>query len=608
MSVLLSATALTKSFTARPLFAGLTFDLRAGEKVGLIGPNGAGKSTLLKLLAGLEVPDEGTATSRRGGRIGYLAQDDAFTPGQTVEQAVLAALADDDLLEDYERDTLAASTLTQVGFTDFDQMASKLSGGWRKRLSLARELAKKPEFLLLDEPTNHLDLPGVVWLEKLLRAAPFGYLVATHDRAFLRAVADDIIEINRVYPAGFLRAAGGYDGFADKRDLFLEAQAKEQASLANQVRKETDWLAHKAQARTRKAASRIDAAHDKQRDLAELKGRTNSTGPAGIDFVGSGRQTRKLITAVGVSKSLGGRHLFGPIDIALAPGIKLGLLGPNGSGKSTILRLLSGELLTDTGTIVRADALQVALFEQGRAKLDLTASLRRTICPNGDSVNYRGRQVHVGGWARQFLFHPDQLDIPVGALSGGEQARVRIAQLMLLPADVLLLDEPTNDLDIPALEVLEESLSGFPGAVVLVTHDRDLLDRLCTEVIGLDGRGGAAPFGSVSQWLKAFGKAAPRQHPADDAPPGASPPAAVVVAKPAGKGKRLSFAEQKELDGIEAAIHTAEATVPACQAAVEAASTKGRQVLNEACAALDSANRRVEQLYARWAELEAKKA
>ena len=199
-----------QGYGPRPLFTDLSLDLRAGERVGLIGPNGSGKSTLLKLLAGREEPDAGTRSLRRGARLGYLAQDDVFAPGQTVREVVLAALADEPI-EEHERETRAAITLTQVGFTDPDQPADVLSGGWRKRLALARELARRPDLLLLDEPTNHLDLPGIVWLERLLRAAPFGYLVATHDRAFLRAVADEVIEINRVYPGGYFRAAGSYD-------------------------------------------------------------------------------------------------------------------------------------------------------------------------------------------------------------------------------------------------------------------------------------------------------------------------------------------------------------------------------------------------------------
>ncbi len=608
MSVLLSVQGLTKSYSARPLFAELCLDLRAGERVGLIGPNGAGKSTLLKLLAGREDADAGTRAVRRGTRIGYLAQDDTFAPGQSVRDVLLAALAGE-AIEEHEGETRAAITLTQVGFTDPDQAAHTLSGGWRKRLSLARELVRQPDLLLLDEPTNHLDLPGIVWLERLLRAASFGYLVATHDRAFLRAVADEVIEINRVYPGGYFRAPGSYDDFADRREEFLEAQARQQESVANQVRRETEWLGRKAAARTRKAGSRIDAAARRRDELAELKYRNSAAGAAGIDFVATGRQTRKLLTAEGIAKSLGGRSLFSDLDVALMPGTKLGLLGPNGSGKSTLMRVLAGEIAADAGTVARADGLRTVMFEQGRANLDQSATLRRALCPNGDTVMYRERPMHVAAWAKQFLFQTEQLDLEVSALSGGEQARVRIAQLMLKPADLLLLDEPANDLDIPALEVLEESLSEFPGALIIVSHDRELMDRICTEVIGLDGRGGAAPYGSINQWLTAYEKSQLEitnrvEEDRRDKLVGSQ-----KSDKPVGapKPKKLSYREQQEWEQMEAAIHAAEDVVTQCHAEVERASTAGHVALTDACRALEESQRAVERLYARWQELEAKR-
>ena len=605
MSVLLSAQGLTKSFSHHPLFTDLAIELQSDERVGLIGPNGSGKTTLLKILSGREAADEGTLNLRRGVKIGFVSQDDLFAKQHTVRDAVLAGFANESI-EEHERETRTAIALTQVGFTDFDQMASTLSGGWRKRLALARELAREPDLLLMDEPTNHLDLPGVVWLEKLLRAAPFGYLVATHDRAFLRAVADDIIEISRVYPAGVFRTEGGYDSFADKRDAFLEAQARQQESVANQVRRETDWLGHKARARTRKASSRIEAAADRREVLAELKYRTASAGAAGIDFVGTGRQTKKLLTATGISKALGGKPLFSGLDLIISPGMKLGLLGPNGSGKSTLMKVLAGELDPDTGTVKRADGLRVEMFEQGRAKLDQTITLRRALSPNSDRVLFRDRELHVGGWAKQFLFKPEQLDLELSALSGGEQARVRIAQLMLKPADLLLLDEPTNDLDIPALEVLEESLEGFPGAVVLVSHDRDLMDRLCTDFIGLDGRGGMVACNSVTQWLTAYSKDARAF--AIETERDSKNPSGEGAKDPAGSPKkRLSFKEQKEWEAMEVAIHSAEETILGRQAAVEKAASSGHAILTEACRALEVAQHAVERLYARWQELEAKR-
>ena len=603
MSLLLSVQGLTKRYGARPLFADLSLELRAGERVGLIGPNGAGKSTLLNLLAARDEADAGTRSLRRGARLAYLAQDDTFPAGMSVREVLLAALAEESI-EDHERETRTEITLTQVGFADVDQRADILSGGWRKRLSLARELVRKPDLLLLDEPTNHLDLPGIVWLERLLRGAPFGYLVATHDRAFLRAVADEVIEISRVYPGGYFRAPGTYDDFVERREAFLEGQAKQQESVANQVRRETEWLGRKAAARTRKAGSRIDEAARRRDELAELKYRNASAGAAGIDFVATGRQTRKLLTVAGVAKAFGERQLLSGLDLLLTPGMKLGLLGPNGSGKSTLLRVLSGDIAPDSGTVTRADGLRLVMFEQGRAMLDPTATLRKALCPNGDTVMVRDRPMHVAAWAKQFLFGPEQLDVLVGSLSGGEQARVRIAQLMVQSADLLLLDEPTNDLDIPALEVLEESLAEFPGALVLVSHDRDLLDRLCTEVVGLDGLGGAAVYGSVSQWLTAYDK---RDLPALSASEGIPERRAEPAnKKSASKPRKLSYREQQEWEQMEAAIGVAEAAVADRESEVERAATN-HVALTSACKALEDAQHAVERLYARWQELEAKR-
>ncbi|MCI0461307.1 MAG: ATP-binding cassette domain-containing protein, partial [Gemmataceae bacterium] len=417
---------------------------------------------------------------------------------------------------------------------------------------------------------------------------------------FLRAVVDEVIEISRVYPGGFFRAAGSYDLFAQRRAEFLDAQARRQESVANQVRRETEWLSRKPAARTRKAGFRIDEAGRRLEELEELKYRNAAAGAAGIDFVATGRQTRKLLTTAGIAKSLGGRPLFAGLDLLLTPSTKLGLLGPNGSGKSTLLRVLAGQEVPDAGTVTAADGLRTVLFEQGRAALDPAVTLRQALCPNGDTVRYRDRSLHVAAWAKQFLFQPEQLDVLVGDLSGGEQARVRIAQLMLQPADLLLLDEPTNDLDIPALEVLEDSLVEFSGALVLVSHDRELMDRLCTQEIGLDGRGGAALYGSISQWLAAYDRGLAE----------AMKPAAPVAPRPTlavPKLRKLSYREQQEWEQMEAVILGAEQAVAECQAEVERATAAGHVALAEACRALEDAQQAVERLYARWQELEAKR-
>ena len=305
-----------------------------------------------------------------------------------------------------------------------------------------------------------------------------------------------------------------------------------------------------------------------------------------------------MIEAEGIAKTLGGRSLFQNLSLTLAPGVRVGLVGANGSGKTTLLKILEGAEKPDVGTVKRADRLQIVTFAQDRgAHLDLEISLRRTLCPEGDSVIYRGRPIHVAGWAKRFLFRDEQLDMPVSKLSGGERARVMIARLMLAAADVLLLDEPTNDLDIPTLEVLEDSLLEFSGAVVLVSHDRYLLDRVSTVVIGLDGGAGGV-FADYSQW-EASRNEPPAERAAVQGP--RLPPAAE------GPRKKLAYMEQREWDGMEAKILETEQELAAWQRELQAAASDAKR-LAEAYEKLQDTQRRVEDLYVRWAELEAKVA
>jgi len=602
MSLLLSARDLSKAFGPQPLFSHLNLDFRQGEKVGLVGPNGAGKSTLLKILAGREEADSGERALRRGAVLGYVPQDDRFEPGVSVREVVLGSLAQESI-EDHEKEIRATIVLDQFGFEDDGKLAQNLSGGWRKRLSLASQVIRKPDFLLLDEPTNHLDLPGIHWLEEFLQGAPFGFLVATHDRAFLRAVSRDILELNRVYPEGQFRSDGGYDLFLERKESFLEAQLRKQESVANMVRKETDWLGRKAAARTRKAASRIEDALARREELADLRSRNNSQGSATIDFASTGRQSRKLLVASGLGQSISGRCLFQSLDLTLGPGSRVGLLGPNGSGKSVFLRTLLGQMPPFAGKVDRAEGLSMVLFEQGRAGLDPNQTLARALCPSGDMVRFANRTLHVAAWARQFLFRQEQLEVPVGSLSGGEEARVRLAQMMLTPADVLLLDEPTNDLDIPALEVLEDAMDEFPGALVVVSHDRELLDRVCTEVIGLDGQGGAGMYASVTQWLRAMDELAKTATQAKQART-APRPAAPSPSKP----KKLTYKEQVEFDGMEDAVMKAESLVSHCQERLDGTPPNDHVAYGSACLELEKAQKEVERLYQRWQELEAKVA
>ncbi|MFP5247311.1 MAG: ABC-F family ATP-binding cassette domain-containing protein, partial [Thermoanaerobaculia bacterium] len=495
--VLLSCENLTKSFGARPVFENLSFTLFAGDHVGLVGPNGSGKSTLLKIIAGVEDADSGTRALRKGVRVGYAPQDPVFAPGKTVEDVLLDALRGETTLDEHEKHARAAVALGKARFTENDAQTETLSGGWRKRLAIAQQLVREPDILLLDEPTNHLDVDAILWLEELLRTEPQAFVVVSHDRYFLENVAKRMLELNRVYPNGLLQTEGTYSDLLEKWDEVLRNEAAYQETLANLVRREMEWLRRGPKARTTKAKARIQNAERLIDELQESRDR-GMTFNADIDFTASQRKTKRLWSAKGLTKSLGGKQIVKNLDVLLTPGARLGVLGPNGSGKTTLLRMIVGELEPDAGTIERADGLRVVYFEQNRESLDPNVTLKRALAPEGDSVVYRDRAIHVAGWAKRFLFRTEQLETAVSRLSGGEKARIVLARLMLQPADLLVMDEPTNDLDIPTLDVLEESLLEFAGALVLVTHDRYLLDRVATRVLALDGRGGAEYFADLN--------------------------------------------------------------------------------------------------------------
>jgi ATP-binding cassette subfamily F protein uup len=599
MALLLGAQSLTKSFGGRPLFTEISLDLVDGERLGLIGPNGSGKSTLLKILAGTLEPDSGTRSLRKGARLGYVPQDDCFPAEQTIEQVLLDALADAHL-DESERHARASAILAKMSFTDRDERAGKLSGGWLKRLAIARQLIQEPDVLLFDEPTNHLDIEGILWLEKLLTGADFAFLLVSHDRYFLQNVTRRVVELNRCYPKGYFGVDGAYADFLAKREEFLAAQSQQQNVLANKVRREIEWLKRGPQARTTKSASRIRKAGELQSELAKVSDRNSHNRSVEIDFSATGRKANRLLVAQGLAKSLGGRQLFSGVDLMLAAGVKVGLLGKNGSGKSSLLKLLTGELAPDAGTIERAFDLRTVLFDQNRRQLDPDVSLRHALSPNGENVVYQGCPMHVVAWAKRFLFEPDQLPRSVGSLSGGEQARVLIAQLMLQAADLLLLDEPTNDLDIASLEVLEESLLDFSGAIVLVTHDRYLLDRVTNLIVSLDGRGPVRTFADLAQW-----QAAKDERERAESTKRATPPRRKASA---GDAKGLTYMERRELEGMEAAIAGCEQSLAGHERAVADPDVTSDHVkLRACCEQLEAAQREMSRLYARWEELEAKR-
>ena len=594
--LLLSGQDLAKAFGVAPLFDGLSFGIFEGDHIGLVGPNGSGKSTLLKILAGLEPPSAGTRSVRKRLRIGYVPQDPVFAADTTVGTALHDA-AGEAGADPHEREGRIAVAMGKAGFEDADQTAARLSGGWRKRLAIACALAREPELLLLDEPTNHLDVEGILWLEDLLRREPEAFVAVSHDRYFLESVAGRMLELNRAFAAGLFEARGRYSAYLEKKDEMLANQASYQESLRNRVRGELDWLSRKARARTRKAQARIDDAGRLVDELADLDERSRAAA-VGIAFAGTDRKTRRLLAATKVAKRFGDRTLVRGLDLVLSPGMRIGLLGRNGSGKTTLLRVLAGLEPPDEGTVDRAPDLRVVVFDQHRSRLQPDLSLARTLAPaGGDSVIFQGRAIHVAGWAKRFLFRADQLETRVGRLSGGEQARVLVARLMLEPADVLMLDEPTNDLDIPTLEVLEESLLEFSGAIVLVTHDRYLLDRVSTTLLALDGRGGVVPYADYMQWE--IGQRAPS--------PRSEAKRVKAAATSADKPKKLGYREKREWEQMEAHILEAEQRLDACrEAAADPAVASDHVALGERMRALDAAQSAVNDLYIRWAELEEK--
>lgn len=593
MTSLLTIHSLSKSFGTETLFEDISFTISEGDKIVLLGPNGAGKSTLVKILNDQDSPDSGFISKKQGLLMGYASQSPEF-PDATLEEVLLREIPNGDPVETL---TKCRILLGKAQFTDYTQNAQKLSGGWKKRLDIARALMKNPDLLFLDEPTNHLDLEGILWLEKFLNREKIAYVIVSHDRTFSENVANKIIELNRCYKAGVFISIGSMSTYQLRKEEFLEVQLQHEKGLASQVRDEIAWLKKSPKARTTKSRSRIQKANEMISELSDIKNR-NKISKVDIEFSASDRETRKLLTGKNLSKSLGGKQLFSNVDVVLSPGTRLGIVGKNGTGKTTFLKLLAGLLEPDTGTIKYADALKLVYFDQHRENIEENVSLRRALAPSSDTVNYRGQLIHVNGWAKKFLFDADRLEMPVRCLSGGERARILIAKLMLEPADILFLDEPTNDLDIDTLEVIEESLKEFAGAIVLITHDRSLMDNVCTQILGLGTGTEQSYYADYSQWNEASSLKEKK----------ATPKVAIEQKKQIPPTKKLTYHEQKELDGMENAIIHAENEILKQKAILDDPKTHSDSKKSlEAYTALAKLEEQLEALFVRWDYLLKKK-
>jgi ABC transport system ATP-binding/permease protein len=614
VSILLTARQLGHAFAARPLFESVSFTLSDGDRVGLIGPNGAGKSTLLRILAGDITPERGELVRRGALRVGYVPQTPQFEPGDSVRNAVrrgfaktLGAPAGVEPNLDWQAEAKLEEVLARLELSAdaADSPVHTLSGGYQKRVALARALAIEPDLLLLDEPTNHLDVESILWLERMLGSAPFATVTVTHDRYFLQHVSRRILELDRRNEGGLLDVAGDYATYLERKADAMQAQEKQEQALRNTLRRETEWLRRGPAARTTKQEARIERAAELADNVSELAAR-NRVRRADIELEATGRKTRRLVEAQGLGMRYGDKTVFSGVDLLLGRGARVALMGPNGSGKSTLLRALIGKEPPSEGVVNRAADLQIQVFEQQRESLDPDATVADSVAPGGDMLDFRGSRLHRYGYLERFLFRSEHMQMRVGNLSGGEQSRLLIARLMLRPADLLVLDEPTNDLDFETLDVLQDALIKLDAAVLLVSHDRYFVDQVATQIIAFHTapgeQGQVSAFADLAQWQvwsEAQREAALRGQRAQ------ARTEAAQASAPA-KRKKLSYKEQRDWETIEQRIHTAEAERSALEAEAnrpEVASHAQRQL--ELHAQMERLSQDIDALYARWAELEA---
>jgi len=609
MATLVNISGLSHSYSARPLFHDLTLTIEEGERIGLIGPNGAGKSTVLQIIAGHITPDAGDVARTRGLRIGYLAQVPTFEPHATILSTVLEGAEHPDdgaaiaMAYEFISKLSLDDTHTQVKDNTPETPITQLSGGWQKRVALARELMREPDLLLLDEPTNHLDIESILWLETFVRMSRCAIITVTHDRSFLQNVSSRILELDRRNPGGLLSVKGNYAQYLQIKQQLIEAQETRETTLKNTLRREQEWLRAGVKARTTKQQARIQRAGVLAQDVSELEYR-NTARTVDFEFAAEGHHPKILVKAKQITKAYDHHTLFRNLNLLLTPKVRIGILGPNGCGKTTLIRILLGKETPDSGSISHADQLTPAYFEQNRESLNPTTTVADVLAPHGDYVTYRGNPIHIYSYLDRFLFTKAQSQLRVGQLSGGEQSRLCIARLMLQEGNLLVLDEPTNDLDLATLGILEDCLTDFNGAVILVTHDRFFLEQVATQLLAFhpSGNGDTQLFHTLTQW-ETWHR---RETRAYEASLRAAQPTTPTTRTPA-KAKRLTYKEQREFDMMEETIHEherrlEEATLQSQQPDIISDSAK----LVEISETMNQLTHTIDTLYARWEELERK--
>ena len=609
-----------------PLLDGASLVIDAGERIGLIGRNGTGKSSLMKVLAGESRPDAGEVWRKPGLRLAHVPQEPQFSPGHSVFEAVAEGVGEAQvLLSAYhavvhrlaEGDSAAQDELAHLTHEleahdawrlnqkveevlarldlPVDTLVESLSGGQKKRVALARALAGDPELLLLDEPTNHLDFAAIEWLEELLRSFSGALFFITHDRRFLDAVANRIVELDR----GLLREyKGNFSDYQAKKAEQLEVEAAQNRKFDKFWKQEEAWIRKGIEARRTRNEGRVRRLEDLRRVRAA---RREQLGQVGLQ-IDAGERSGKIVAELeNVNYAISGRTLVRDFSATILRGDKLGLLGPNGAGKTTLIKLILGELQPDSGRIKRGTNLQVAYFDQFRNVLDDSATLVDTISPGSDYVEIAGQKTHVIGYLEQFLFPPERARAKVSALSGGERNRLLLARLFARPANVLVLDEPTNDLDIDTLELLEQLLQDYAGTVILVSHDRAFLDNVVTASIAFEGEGQLSVVaGGYEDWKR---ERAARSRPAV---PQARAAARAEPSAARRQSRKLSYKDQRELDAIPQKIQALEEEQTVLQARLGDPATY-QQAGNDA-AAMNARLEEIElallELLERWEALE----
>ncbi|MDP5307793.1 ABC-F family ATP-binding cassette domain-containing protein [Paracoccus spongiarum] len=598
---LLQLTDISLTFGGDPVFRDLSLTIQQGDRVALVGRNGSGKSTLMKVMAGLVEPDRGEVVATAGAHVGYMEQDPDLSGHATLGDFARAGLAE---AEGY-RVEMAAEGLK----FDPDRPVATASGGERRRAALARLLAQAPELMLLDEPTNHLDIEAIGWLEEQLNQTRAAYVIISHDRAFLRRLTRATLWIDR---GELRRQERGFEGFEEWREAVWAAEDDARHKLDRKIRAEARWAVEGISARRKRNQGRVRALAALR---AERASQIRRQGAAALAFDSGQQSGKRVIEARGIAKTFGSRVILKPFDLRVGRGDRIAFVGPNGAGKTTLIRMLTGEIAPDQGSIVLGTNLDIAVFDQARAALDpdqslwdsLTGDPEMRVSGRADQVMVRGQPKHVVGYLKEFLFDEAQARAPVRSLSGGEKARLLLARLMARPSNLLVLDEPTNDLDVETLDLLQDILGDYDGTVLLVSHDRDFIDRVADTTVAMEGDGRAVVYaGGWSDYRAQRG--ADEVPAAATAAPAAAAPAQAPRDKPARAG--LSFTERHRLDQLPATIERLEAEIaklteflsdPQLYATAPARFEKASLALSERQAALADAEQE-------WLTLEEKAA